>query len=66
MGLSGAAVNRHSKSLFPGRPALTHEREQMSQGVVLVAALFGGELAGALIQLRGHVGGFLRRTAQGH
>ena len=34
------------------------------QRFLVAAAFFGGELAGALVQLRGHLGGFFRRTAE--
>ena len=37
----------------------------MFQGIFITATLFGGKLAGALVQLRGHVGGFFRRAAEG-
>ena len=37
----------------------------MLQGFLVAAVFLGGELAGALVELRGHVGGFLRRTAEG-
>ena len=36
----------------------------MFQRFLVTAAFFGGELAGALIELRGHLGGFFRRTAE--
>ena len=37
----------------------------MLHGCFVTATLFGGELAGAFVELRGHLGGFLRRTAEG-
>ena len=46
------------------RPALFHEREQMLQGFLIAAAFFSGELAGAFVELRGHLGGFFRRTTE--
>jgi hypothetical protein len=36
----------------------------MFQRFLITAVFFGGELAGALIQLRGHLGGFFRRTTE--
>ena len=41
-----------------------HQVEQMCKGFVVGTAFFGGELAGAFVELRGHVSGFLRRTAE--
>jgi hypothetical protein len=43
---------------------LAHERKQMLQRFLVAAVLFGGKLAGALVKLRGHVGGFFRRAAE--
>ncbi len=37
----------------------------MLQGFFVGPAFLSGELAGAFIQLRGHVGGFFSRTAEG-
>ena len=37
----------------------------MFQRFLIGPVLFGGELAGALVELRCHVGGFIRRTAEG-
>src|SRR5580692_9245297 len=56
----------NSKSFFLGSPALAHEGEEMLHGFLVGAALGGGELMGAFVQLRSHVGGLLRRTAEGH
>ena len=36
----------------------------MLERFLVAAAFFGGELAGALVQLRGHRDGFFRRTAE--
>ena len=36
----------------------------MFQCFLVAAVFFGGELAGALVELRGHLGGFFRRTAE--
>ena len=36
----------------------------MLQGFLVRPVLLGGKLAGALIELRGHVGGFFRRTTE--
>ena len=36
----------------------------MLQGFVVRAAFLFGQLFGALVQLRGHFGGFLRRTPE--
>jgi len=36
----------------------------MPHGFLVAAAFFGGKLAGALVKLRGHVGGFFRRAAE--
>ena len=36
----------------------------MFQRLLVRPVRFGGELAGALVELRGHLGGFLRRTAE--
>ena|ERR1035438_778619 len=47
------------------RPALAHQTNQMCQHLVVAAAFFGGKLAGAFVQLRSHLGGFFRRTAEG-
>ena len=54
----------NSKPFSLRRPALLHQRQQMLQRFFVGAALLFGELAGALVQLRGHVGGFFRRTAE--
>ena len=43
---------------------MAHEGNQVLQGFLVAAAFFGGKLAGALVKLRGHVGGFFRRAAQ--
>lgn len=37
----------------------------MLKRLLIAAAFFGGKLAGALIELCSHVGGFLGRTAEG-
>ena len=37
----------------------------MLQRFLVSAALFGGELAGAFVELRGHPGGFFGGTAEG-
>jgi len=37
----------------------------MFQRFLITAVFFGGELAGAFVELRGHLGGFFRRTAEG-
>ncbi len=37
----------------------------MLQGFLVGVALFGGELAGAFVELRGHLGGLGRRAAEG-
>jgi len=37
----------------------------MFQRFLVTAALFGGELAGALVELCGHLGGFPGGTAKG-
>ena len=37
----------------------------MLQRFLVGAALFGGELVGAFVQLRGHFGGFVRRATEG-
>ena len=42
-----------------------HQSEQMLQGFLVVAAFFGGELAGAFVELRGHLDGFRGGTAEG-
>ena len=36
----------------------------MGEGFLMGTALAGGELSGALVELRGHRGAFLRRAAQ--
>ena len=36
----------------------------MLQGFLVTAAFFGGQLPGALVELRGHCGGFFRRTTE--
>lgn len=43
-----------------------HQREQMFQRFLIAAAFFGGELMGTLVQLRGHLGGFVCRAAEGN
>jgi len=47
-----------------GGPALAHEGEEVSQCFLVGTALFDGELAGALVELRGHPGGLCRGTTQ--
>jgi len=37
----------------------------MLQGFLVTASLLGGELAGALVELRGHLRGFFSGTAEG-
>ena len=44
---------------------MLHQREQMLQSFLVAAAFFGGELAGAFVELRGHLGGFRGGTAEG-
>ena len=53
-----------SQLLFRRGPALFHQRQQMFQRRLVAAAFFGGELAGAFVELRGHGGGLLRRAAE--
>ena len=36
----------------------------MGEGFLVGTALLGGELAGALVELRGHLGGLRRRAAE--
>jgi len=36
----------------------------MFQGFLVGTILFGGKLAGALVELRGHLGGFFLRTTE--
>ena len=36
----------------------------MLQGFIVASALLGGELAGTLVELRGHGGGFFRRATE--
>jgi len=43
---------------------LAHQTQQMRQRFRVGAALGFGELAGAFVELRRHVGGLLRRTTQ--
>jgi hypothetical protein len=38
----------------------------MLQRFLVVAAFLGGKLAGAFVELRGHLGGFLGGTAEGN
>jgi hypothetical protein len=45
---------------------LAHQVQQMLQGFLVAASLLGGELAGALVELRGHFGGFFGGTAEGN
>jgi len=54
----------NSQLLFFCRPALAHQANQMLQGFLVSTAFFSGKLAGALVELRGHFGGFFRRTAK--
>ena len=61
---SGSATGR-TLQLFWRGPALFHQREQMFHSFLITTAFFGGELFGALVELRGHVGGFFRRTTEG-
>ena len=53
------------KNLFRRGPALFHQGQQMRERFFVSAVFFGGKLAGAFIKLRGHVGGFFRRAAEG-
>ena len=55
----------NSKSFPRGRPALFHQREQVPQRLLIITTFRGGQLAGAFVQLRGHLRGFFRRTAEG-
>ena len=50
--------------LFRGCPALAHQADQMLQRLFVAAALFGSELMGAFVELRGHLGGFIGRTTE--
>ena len=59
------AQTANSQLLFWCRPSLLHQGEQMLERFLIAASFFGGKLTGALVELRGHVGGFLRRTAEG-
>ncbi len=54
----------NSKPFLLRGPTLTHESQQMLQCFFVSAALLSGKLAGALVQLRGHFGGFFGWTAQ--
>jgi hypothetical protein len=54
----------NSKPLFLGRPTLPHERNQVFQCLFVRTIFFRGQLAGALVELRGHFGGFFRRTTE--
>ena len=53
------------KAPLLGGPALFHEGEQMVERLVVGLVPFGGELMGALVELRSHFRGLLRRTAEG-
>ena len=53
------------RQIFGGSPTLSHQAEQMAQGGFVGLGLLGGELVGALIELRGHGQGFVRRTTKG-
>lgn len=46
-------------------PAAGHELQEMDQRLVVTAALLGGELVGAFVELRGHFGTLVGRTAEG-
>src|ERR1017187_9338470 len=51
--------------LFPlRRPALFHQIQQVPERVVVAASLLFSKLAGALVELRGHFGGFFGRTPE--
>ncbi len=54
----------NSKTFFLGGPALAHQADQMLQRLFVTAALFGGELVSAFVELRGHLGGFIGRTTK--
>jgi hypothetical protein len=58
--------NHPSKALFLRGPALFHEVEEMGQGFLVCFSLFGGQLAGALVELRGHFAGLPGGAAQGN
>src|ERR1035437_2693799 len=55
----------NSKSFSLRGPTLFHQGQQMLERFLVTAVFFGGELAGAFVELRGHLGGFFRRTAEG-
>ena len=57
-------IRNSEQSFALRRPALFHQREQVLERFLVTAIFFGGELAGALVQLRGHFGGFFRRTTK--
>jgi hypothetical protein len=44
---------------------LFHEGEEMLEGFLIGTALFGRELTGALVQLRGHLDGFPGGATEG-
>jgi hypothetical protein len=43
-----------------------HQLEQVRERVVVSAAFLFGKLARALVQLRSHLSGLVRRTAEGN
>ena len=49
-----------------GGPALTHQLEQMREGIFVRAVFLRGQLLGTLIELGGHFGGFFWRAAKGN
>ena len=53
-----------SHLLFRSRPTLFHQCEQMFQRFLVSLIFFGGQLFRALVELRGHVGGFLSWAAE--
>ena len=56
--------HKASKTLLLRRPALLHQLQQVRQRLLVTAVFLGGQLAGAFVQLRGHLRGLVRRTTQ--
>jgi hypothetical protein len=64
MDSGGARLSRTLEAFLLRGPALFHELEQVHERLIIGVIFIGGQLAGALVQLRGHLRGFFRRTTE--